>query len=123
MSELPDGPCRSLNVDFGGPFPSAEYCLIIVDQYSRYPVVEIISSTSNRVLIPTLDKVFSIFGFPVTIKSDNGKTFQSHEFKKFMEYHGIEHRRITPFWPRANAQAEGFMKPLNKAIKTGLFVT
>nr|XP_039269965.1 uncharacterized protein LOC120344719 [Styela clava] len=26
--------------------------------------------------------------------------------------------KITPLWPRGNAQAENFMKPLNKAIKT-----
>ena len=46
-----------------------------------------------------------------------GPPFQSYEFRQFMEYCGIRHRRITPLWPRANAQAENFMKPLNKAIK------
>ena len=35
-----------------------------------------------------------------------------------MEYCGIHHRKIMPLWPRANAQAENFIKPLNKAIKT-----
>ena len=30
---------------------------------------------------------------------------------------GVKHRKITPLWPRVNAQEEGFNKPLMKAIK------
>jgi hypothetical protein len=29
----------------------------------------------------------------------------------------FDHRKITPLWPKANAQAEGFNKPLLKAIR------
>ena len=35
-----------------------------------------------------------------------------------MQENGIRHRKITPLWPQANAQAEAFNKPLTKAIKT-----
>ena len=31
---------------------------------------------------------------------------------------GIDHHRITPFWPQANSEAEGFMKPLIKTIRS-----
>ena len=33
---------------------------------------------------------------------------------------GPVHRRITPLWPQANAQAETFMKPLTKAIRSAV---
>lgn len=117
MSELPDRKWQCLSADFGGPYPSGHYCLVIIDEYSRFPVVEIIKSTSAKTVIPVLDKVFSTFGIPEVIKTDNGPPFQSHEMRAFMKQYGIKHRKITPLWPRANAQAEGFMKPLNKAIK------
>lgn len=117
MSELPDRPWQSLSADFGGPYPSGDYCLVVIDEYSRFPVVELVKSTSARSVIPVLDKIFATHGIPETLKTDNGPPFQSYEFRRFMEYCGTRHRRITPLWPRANAQAENFMKPLNKAIK------
>nr|XP_039261226.1 uncharacterized protein LOC120337496 [Styela clava] len=56
--------------------------------------------------------------FPEVVKTDNGPPWQSYQFRRFMELCGIRHRKITPLWPRANAQSENFMKPLGKAIKT-----
>ncbi len=49
MSPLPKGPWQNLSVDFGGDYPSGHYCLVVIDEYSRFPVVEIVSSTSDRV--------------------------------------------------------------------------
>ena len=90
----------------------------MVDEYSRYPIVEIVKSVSARSTIPILDKVISTFGLPRIVKSDNGSPFQSYEFKQFAENMGFIHRRITPRWPRANSQAESFNKPLMKAIRS-----
>ena len=116
MSELPSAPWQSVSADFSGPYPCGHYVLVVIDNYSRFPVAEIVSSTSSRIVIPVLDKIFSTHGNPEILKTDNGPPFQSYEFKLFMEQLGIRHRKITPLWPRANAQAENFMKPLNKAI-------
>ena len=118
MSPLPDRPWQCVSIDFSGPFPNGDYCLVVIDEYSRFPVVEIVTSTAANKVIPVLGEVFSMHGMPETVKSDNGPPFQSFEFRKFMEYCGIKHRKITPLWPRANAQAENFMKSLGKAIKT-----
>ena len=118
MSELPDYCWQKVSADFAGPFPSGDYALVIIDEYSRYPVVEIVKSTSSRVVIPVFDKIFSMFGIPEVVKTDNGTPFQSHEFKEFSKLLGFRHRKITPLWPMANSQSENFMKPLIKACKT-----
>ena len=52
------------------------------------------------------------------VRSDNGPPFTSQEIKEYMNENGIEHRRITPLWPQANSEAESFMKPLTKAIRS-----
>jgi hypothetical protein len=104
-------------MDFCGPLPSGDYMMVIIDEYTRYPVVEIVKSVSANTVIPVLDKVLSVFGYPKIIKSDNGSPFNSYAFVKFAEYSGFCHRHITPRWPRANAQAEAFNKPLMKAIR------
>ncbi|XP_060580376.1 uncharacterized protein K02A2.6-like [Ruditapes philippinarum] len=118
MSELPVGPWQDLNADFCGPLPSGEYSLVITDEYSRYPIVEIVPSVSSNKVIPVIDKVLSEMGVPRTIKTDNGSQFNSDAFRKFVRYCGFNHRKITPRWPRANSQAESFNKPLMKSVKT-----
>ena len=40
-----------------------------MDDYSRYPVVEIVKLTAVTTTIPKLDKVFSEFGVPDAIRS------------------------------------------------------
>ena len=118
MSPLPPEPWHTLHVDFCGPFPTEEYLFVAIDAYSRFPEVEIVNSTSSTATIPKLERMFSVHGIPSVLRSDNGPPFTGEEFKKFMLENGINHRRITPLWPQANSEAENFMKPLTKAIRS-----
>jgi hypothetical protein len=117
MSELPEAPWHNISADFYGPLPTGEYLLVIIDEYSRYPVVETVRSVSANTVIPILDKVFSMFGIPRILKTDNGPPFNSEQFSKFAGHLGFHHRKITPLWPQANATAERFMRTLGKAIR------
>ena len=45
---LPDRPWQRVDVDFSEPLPSGEYLLVIIDEYSRYPEVEFVRSTSAQ---------------------------------------------------------------------------
>ena len=120
MSKMPEKAWENLSMDFCGPLPSGDYLMVIVDEFSRYPVVEIIKSVSANTVIPVLDKTLSLFGYPKQIKTDNGSPFNSHAFSEFAKHSGFKHRRITPHWPRANAQAESFNKPLMKGIRAAV---
>jgi hypothetical protein len=117
MKSLPDGPWHTVSVDFFGPVGS-EYLLVLVDDYTRYPIVEIVSSTSAKSVLPKLHQIFSMFGIPRIVNSDNGPPFQSAEFQRFAEYCGFTHHKVTPRWPRANGEAERFMRNIKKTIQT-----
>ncbi|MFY8166669.1 MAG: RNase H-like domain-containing protein, partial [Sediminibacterium sp.] len=117
MSEMPDGPWTNISIDYYGPFDGV-YIIVIHCDYSRFVLVEIVSSTAAKIIIERLESMFSIFGIPVQIRTDNGSPFQSEEFAKFAEYMGFKHRKITPYWPRANGEAESFMKNLSKVLRT-----
>ena len=117
MSELPSGPWKDLSADICGPLPTGEYLFVITDEYSRYPIVEIVRSVSANTVIPVLDKVLSEFGYPQTIKTDNGSPFNSYQFELYAKHSGFRHRQITPRWRRANSQADSFNKPLMKVIR------
>ena len=117
MSPLPNGPWESIKADFYGPLPSGEYLLLIIDEYSRWVEVEITKTIKAQTIIALLDKVFSCYGIPYKVTTDNGPPFQSNELKRFFNYMGITHRRITPLWPQANAQPENFNRMLRKTIQ------
>ena len=69
MSQLPKSVWTELSADFAGPMPDGSYLLIVVDEYSRFPVVEVIHSTSADTVIPAFDR---IFGNIEQLKTDNG---------------------------------------------------
>ena len=51
------------------------------------------------------------------LKTDNGTPFQSKMWSDFRSFNNVKHRKITPIWPQANAQAESFNKPMMKSIR------
>ena len=118
MTELPEEPWQKLSADFCGPFPCGTYCLLFVNDYSRYPVVEFVTSTSEPAMIPKFEKVFAQFGIPEETKSDNGSPFQSEKFRRYAKRTGFHHRKVTPRHPEANGQAERFVHTVEKAIET-----
>ena len=83
-------------VDFYGPTPNGQKLLIILDYFSRYPVVEIMNTTTANSVINRLNRLFAIYGFP------NGLPWNSTDIKLFFKVRSIKHKRITPLWPRAN---------------------
>ena len=80
MSDMRGGAWRNLSMDFLGPLPSGEELMVLVDEYSRFPIVEIIRSVSANTVIPVLNKHLATFGYPGVIKSDNGAPFNSDAF-------------------------------------------
>ena len=88
-----------------------------IDEHSRFPFVEPVSSSSANVMIPKLDKLFTMLAAPHVVKSDNGPTFNGEEFAKFAQVLGFKHRRVTPLWPRVSGEVEKFVETLKKFIK------
>ena len=115
--QLPGGPWKEISIDFLGPLPSGDMLLVAIDNYSRFPEVEIISSTSAKTVTPKLDAIFARHGIPETVYSDNGPPFNSEDFTMFAKHLGFRHRPVTPLWPQANGEAEHFMSPLMKSIR------
>jgi hypothetical protein len=117
MSSLPATAWTILSADFytttGG-----EELLVIIDNYSKFPEIEVVKSTSFKSVIPVLEKMLSSFGIPEAIKTDNGPPFNGKEFAEFCQQMGIKHQKVTPLWPEANGLVERFMRNLGKTIRT-----
>ena len=119
-TELSAGPWQDLHADYKGPI-GKEYDLHeFIDQYSKFPVVQVVKSTSWEHLKPGLEEAFAMHGIPERITTDRGLPYSGHEFAKYCEWMGVEHRTTTPEDAQANGFAEAFVKILVKLVHTAL---
>ncbi len=117
-TSMPDRPWQHVATDFKGPIGKQFYFLLVVDEYSRFPEVEVVTTTSADKVIPLFDKIFSTHGIPEKVKSDNGTPFQGAEMRQYAKQQGFYHQKITPEQPSSNGLAENFMKMLLKVGHT-----
>ncbi|PAA78339.1 hypothetical protein BOX15_Mlig022181g5, partial [Macrostomum lignano] len=118
-TELPEGPWLELGLDFLGPV-SGKSLLVCTDHFSRFPLVEVMPSTTASAVTKVLRRWFSIFGQPTKVTTDNGPPFASAEFSSFLADQGARHHRITPLYPQANGATERCNQGLNKAIRAAV---
>ena len=87
----------------------------MVDQYSGFPFTQRLRSTSTDKITATLTSWFLDWGFPKTIRSDNGPQFRE-KFKQFCEANGIKHETSSPYHPASNGLAEAAVKNVKRLL-------
>ena len=90
--------------------------LLIVDYYSRFPVLHKLVSTMSRVLVQEMKAVFAKLGVPNIIVSDGGPQYTSAEFRDFMKHWQIEHRVSSPRNPQSNGMAERCVQTMKASL-------
>jgi hypothetical protein len=97
--------------------------LLTVDYFSKWPCVVEMSSTTSSATIRELEKIFSDFGVPETLVSDNGPQFGSAEFRVFSRQQQFSHVTSSPFYPASNGFVERSVQTVKssfiKAIESG----
>ena len=117
---LPDRPWQRLHADFKGPIEGWYYLHVIIDQYSKYPEVDLVTSTSFKKRKPVLDHVFATHGFPETVTTDNGPPYSSYEMEKYAKAKGFRLTPVTPDDPQCNGFVESFVKVMCKLLHTAV---
>ena len=107
---------QRVHLDFAGPFLDRMF-LVIIDAHSKWPEVVEIKSTTAHKTITELRKLFSCYGLPLQVVTDNGPQFIAHKFDTFMKQNGIKHIHVAPYHPSSNGLAESFVQILKKALK------
>ena len=105
----PSRPWARLHLDFAGPF-QGKTILVVVDAHSKW-------ITSSAVVINELQTLFSKFGLPETIVTDNGTGFTSQEFKSFLKDHGVKHVTSSPYHTASNGLAERAVQTVMRGLK------
>ena len=105
----------SLHIDFAGPISGITY-LVVVDAYSKFPEVVKMTSTTSTSTVNALRDIFSRYGLPEIMVSDNGPQFIARKFQQFRRKNGIMHRTSAAYKPSTNGQAERVVQILKSAI-------
>lgn len=79
--------------------------------------MEEVRGTSAVETIKFFRKLFSKFGLPYQLVSDNGPPFQSFEFKEVCAKNLIKHTTSAPYRPQGNGAAENSVKMVKKTLK------
>ena len=88
-----------------------------MDAHSKWPEVVTMSSTTSQSTIEVLCSLFSLYGLPEQMVSDNGTQFTSDELAQFMEWNGIKHIRSAPYHLSSNGLAKRFVQTFKRAMK------
>ena len=97
-------------IDFMGPFPASYsnlYILLAVDYVSKW--VEVIPTRTNDVKVVAQflrSHIFSRFGTPRALITDNGTHLCNKVMDKFLQKYGVRHRTSLAYHPQSNGQAE-----------------
>jgi hypothetical protein len=91
--------------------------LLTVDYFSKWITIDVLANTRSCDVIAKLEKIFSDFGTPEKLRSDNGPQYSSSEFKSFMLNYGINHVTSSPAYPRSNGQAERMVQTAKNLIR------
>ena len=117
-----------LHVDLFGPTPveslgGKKYCLVIVDDYSRYTWVFFFKSKSEtqQCFIDFSNLVQRKHDLKIkTIRSDNGSEFKNYTLNDFLSEEGIQHQYSAAYTPQQNGVAERKNRTLIDAARTML---
>jgi transposase InsO family protein len=123
-----DRPLELLHMDLFGPIAyisidGSKYCLVIVDDYSRFTWVCFLheKSQTQETLKGFLRSAQNEFGMRIKkIKSDNGTEFRNSQIEGFLEEEGIKHEFSSPYTPQQNSVVERKNRTLLDMARTML---
>lgn len=111
----PTRPWQRLHVDYAEH--QGQYFFVLTDAHSKWPEIFAMTKTTTEKTITILRHLFSSYGLPEEIVSDNGPQFTSDLFADFLQQNGIKHTRSAPYHPATNGAAERMVQVLKKTLK------
>ena len=116
-SPLPDLPFQKVGTDLF-EWKKKTY-LLIVDYFSRFIEISLLSRTTAEDVIHHMKSIFARHGVPEIVISDNGPQYASEAFAAFAQHYGFTHRTSSPLYPQGNGEAERAVKTVKELLRKG----
>ena len=112
--EIPTEPWKKLATDLF-THDRANY-LLVVDYTTKFPVVHTLTDLTARVVTEHMKAIFSEFGTPHSIVSDNGPCYAAQYFADAMAEWGVNRIKVSPHHHQANGLAEGYVRIVKQLL-------
>ena len=116
-----------LELYFIGPLPETtngnKYILSVVDNFSKYAAAYATSRQDSKTVIDCLTKLFSEFGVPSKIFSDQGRSFVSKEFQDFLKLWNVKKATATSYHSQTSGLVERFNGTVIRILKRYVYET
>ena len=109
--DVPAGPWKKIAMDYFD-WDQKKY-LLIADYYSRFPVLRSVTNMTASHLVTALKTIFSEYGLPEEIVSDQGAQFTSEQYLNLATAYDIKVTHSSPRYPKSN----GFIESMVKVVK------
>ena len=118
-------PMDFLCIDFMGPLPLSRegfrYLLVVICVFTRYPwAIPLCDMTADTVAQALMDNVFSLFGLPFVVHSDNQSELVGRALRDVFRSLGIRRTSTTTHNPNGNSPVERFIRYLNNSISLAI---
>ena len=114
-------------IDFMGPFPSSyghKYILLAVEYVSKWvEAIPTITCDAKVVLRFSRSNIFSRFGTPRAVISDEGSHFYNKLFASLLAKYGVKHRVSLAYHPQSNGQAKVSNREIKKILEKTVNMT
>lgn len=91
--------------------------LILVDSYSKFIDVKLLRRTDASSVLEKLEEVYTYFGLPSEVCSDNGPPFNSSLFIEACQQNNIKVLKSPPYHPQSNGLAERGVQTIKTVLK------
>ncbi|RMC05587.1 hypothetical protein DUI87_17672 [Hirundo rustica rustica] len=98
----------------------AKYVHVSVDTLSGAVYASAHTGEKSSDAMKHLIQAFSFLGIPKSIKTDNGPTYTSKEFRSFLQQWGAEHKTGIPYSPRGQAIMERTHQNLKRVLSNNI---
>ena len=78
------------------------------------PIVEFMKSTKFQLVAEQLDAIFSVFGYPKLMKTDNSPPWDSNNLEHYLKITNVTHEPSIKLWPCSNGQVKRFLQMVGK---------
>jgi len=116
LQTLAAQPWSRLHLDFAGLFINHMF-LFIIDTHTKWIEAAPLPVATSQLTIQQLQPIFTHFGIPDTVVTNNVTCFVSSEFEQFLFVNGIHHQKSSPFHPATNGLAERAIHILKQGLK------
>ena len=91
-------------------FHYESHSYLLVDYTSRFPIVRELKSMSAQHIVEHFTLIFSEYGWPDTLVSDNGPCYVAETFTNLMKEYAVNHITSSPHYPQSNGLVEKFVQ-------------